>query len=109
MNPTTTIVTSATAVTIIVADAVTTVETPVEIVVPPNLNHPIFPPTPNRLTASYTWGMPPNFTNGGSFILHQALAAPSAVGNSAFPWGIPIFQSPQMVDAGNHENLQGQV
>lgn len=85
-NPTAAIVASVVVVTIYVAAII---ETPIKTVAPTIRNQPIFPSAYNRLPTAYPWGMPPNFTsqfaNEGVFILHQALAAPSAAGNYAFP------------------------
>lgn len=113
VNPTTTIITNDDVVTTSVADVVVTVETLVETVVSTAVNQSIFLSASNRLVVAYPWGMPTKlcsqFTNGGAFILHQALVAPSTFGNSAFPWGMPVIQFPQTVDAGNPKNIQGQV
>lgn len=113
VNPTTIVVTNVDVVTTSTTDVVATIETPVETVVPTVVNQPIFPSASNRLAADYPWGIPPKFAsqfaNGGAFIPHQALDAPSAARNYAFPWGIHLIQSPQTVDAGNPRNIQGQV
>lgn len=110
-NPITTIVTNVIVVTTS-ADVVATVENDVETVVPTAMNQPIFPSTSNRIAVVYPWGMPPNFASqfaNEGIIPHQALVAPSTAGNPAFPWGMPVIQSPQTVDPGNPKNIEGQV
>lgn len=111
-NPASDVVTNANVVTT-TAGVVATVETPVEIVVPSAMDHPMFTFSSNKLVDAYPWGMPLNFAsqfaNGGVFIPHQAFASPTTIGNSAFPWGVPMVQTPQTVDVANPENTQGQV
>lgn len=112
VNPSTVVVTNVIVATT-TADVVTSIETPIKTVVLANVNQHMFTFASNRLVASYPLGIPPSFAsqfaNGGAFVPHQALTSPTTVGNSTFPWDVPMVQTPQMVGASNPENTQGQI
>lgn len=111
-NPAAANITHATGVTNPTAAIDDTIETSTETVAPTIGNLQLVPTNFNRLVASYPQGMPLNiaahFANGGSFYPHHTLAAPTAVGNAIFPWGVPTIQTPPVDDA-NPEDNQGQV
>lgn len=89
-----------------------TVETPAETLVPTTGSRQLVPAYLNRFATAYPWGIPQNFVahfaNGGAFFPHQALAAPTAVKNVVFFWGVPTVQTP-LIDVANPEDNQGQV
>lgn len=104
-------VTHANGVTIPTVTIGTTVETPVETVVPNSGNRRMVLVDSTRLAATYPWGMPSHLaaslTHGGTFFPPPALSAAAAAGNTGFPWGLPNVQTTPIDVAESEDHYRG--